>query len=231
MPNPHLNPQALQWQYRSTPSSSITKDRLSLQKLLPNYSSTPLHSLPSLAKDLQLRHVLLKDESRRFGLPSFKILGASWAVYCALVHELAVNEKVASDEIAGSLDEVRKLARESGINIVTCTAGNWGRAVARMGSWLGVDVVVYVAEGMAEETRGLIRGEGATVVVVEGHYGDAVGRARERVVGGGRDLLVMDIGWRGYDEVPGVSYPSPFPYSWGGFILSGLLGMIMKRLI
>ena len=51
---------------------------------LPGYRPTPLIDLPRLAERFGVGRVLLKDESNRFGLPAFKMLGASWASYCAL---------------------------------------------------------------------------------------------------------------------------------------------------
>lgn len=53
-------------------------------RTLPHYSPTPLISLPEIAKELGISHLLLKDESSRFGLPAFKILGASWATTQAI---------------------------------------------------------------------------------------------------------------------------------------------------
>src|SRR4051812_44311881 len=50
---------------------------------LPGYAPTPLIDAPEIAEMLGVRQVLLKNESSRFGLPAFKILGASWAVYRA----------------------------------------------------------------------------------------------------------------------------------------------------
>ena len=51
---------------------------------LPGYAETPLVDLPSLAADLGVSRLMVKDESSRFGLPAFKMLGASWASYLAL---------------------------------------------------------------------------------------------------------------------------------------------------
>ena len=51
---------------------------------MPSYRPTPLIELPELAAELGVGAVLVKDESDRLGLPAFKILGASWAVNCAL---------------------------------------------------------------------------------------------------------------------------------------------------
>ena len=51
---------------------------------LPGYAPTPLTELPALAVELGVGRLFVKDESARLGLPAFKILGASWAVNCAL---------------------------------------------------------------------------------------------------------------------------------------------------
>ncbi len=52
---------------------------------LPGYAPTALTELPSLAAELGVGRVLVKDESARLGLPAFKALGASWAVHQAIV--------------------------------------------------------------------------------------------------------------------------------------------------
>jgi threonine dehydratase len=41
------------------------------------YAPTPLIQLPELATELGIHYVLVKDESNRSRLPSFKVLGAS----------------------------------------------------------------------------------------------------------------------------------------------------------
>jgi diaminopropionate ammonia-lyase len=45
---------------------------LAFHRSIPGYVPTPLVELPELG-------VWVKDESDRFGLPAFKVLGASWA--------------------------------------------------------------------------------------------------------------------------------------------------------
>src|SRR5699024_12631796 len=51
---------------------------------LPEYSASQLVQLPQTAEALGVAGVWIKDESSRMGLPSFKILGVSWATYKAL---------------------------------------------------------------------------------------------------------------------------------------------------
>ena len=57
---------------------------LAFHQRLDGYTSTPLLEAPEIARHLGLSRVLLKVESQRLGLPAFKILGASWAIYRAL---------------------------------------------------------------------------------------------------------------------------------------------------
>ncbi|KAK1757759.1 tryptophan synthase beta subunit-like PLP-dependent enzyme [Echria macrotheca] len=196
-----LNPSARAWRYQPlNPQSETTLSPvLSFHRALPTYNQTTLHSLPDLAAELELGHVLVKDESNRFGLPSFKVLGASWAVYRAVGGRLGL-DVFNWEVLIATLGEVaRNMAVP--VTVVTCTEGNWGRAVAWMGRQMGVDVVVYVPEHMVEETRELIRKEGVKVVVAPGDYDDAA-EAAMRWAKSEVALAVFDMSWEGYEEIP-----------------------------
>src|SRR5215217_5262483 len=81
-PSFFLNPTA-----RSEVNPAITRtDRapLAFHQRLSGYQPTPLVFAPELARVLNVGEVVLKDESSRLGLPAFKVLGASWAIYRAL---------------------------------------------------------------------------------------------------------------------------------------------------
>jgi diaminopropionate ammonia-lyase len=65
---------------------------LRFHRRLPGYEETPLVDAPGLADALGVGKVLVKDESSRLGLPAFKVLGASWAVYRALEERLPEGE-------------------------------------------------------------------------------------------------------------------------------------------
>ncbi|KAI1080914.1 tryptophan synthase beta subunit-like PLP-dependent enzyme [Whalleya microplaca] len=197
---------------------------LTFHQALPSYAPTPLRALPSLARDLGLAGVFLKDEGARCGLPAFKILGASWAVWRAVGERLGLSAPivvtgdgrdggmggVGNMEGGGglSIEDMGAMARDRGIAVLTLTEGNCGRAVARMAAgYLGVETRVYVPALVPEGTRELIRGEGAEVVEVEGCYDEVVGvvvaEARRRERGGEEVVLVLDVGVEGYEEVPG----------------------------
>jgi diaminopropionate ammonia-lyase len=161
---------------------------------MPGYGSTPLVELPELAKELGVRAVLVKDESDRFGLPAFKILGASWAVNCAL------SQRSGFDAPAKSLIELRE--RSAPVTLVTATDGNHGRAVARMAALLGLASRIYVPAGTAEETVEAITSEGAKVVQTDLVYDEVVWAAASSTAGHPDDLLVQDTAWEGYEHIP-----------------------------
>ncbi len=96
--------------------------------------------------------VFLKDESARLGLPAFKILGASWAAHRAIGADTT--------------------------HLVAASAGNHGRAVARVANWRKLACRIYLPERALPARRAAIESEGAEVVIVDGTYEDAVRMAR-----------------------------------------------------
>ena len=52
---------------------------------IPTYQETPLVNLKGFANDLGIHQVLVKDESKRFNLNAFKVLGASYSLAKQLV--------------------------------------------------------------------------------------------------------------------------------------------------
>jgi diaminopropionate ammonia-lyase len=138
----------------------------------------------------------IKDESRRYGLPAYKVLGAVWATYRALASRLGGMPEAWNDlaELRAQLGPLR------GLRLVTATDGNHGRGVARVARWLGLPAEIYLPAGTAEARLMGIRSEGAVVVEVDGTYDDAVARAASAT---GEDaLLIQDHGWPGYEQIP-----------------------------
>lgn len=189
-----LNPAARDWR------GGRRADRRTFHAALPAYRPTPLHSVPGLAAALGVGAVLVKDESDRFGLPAFKVLGASWAAHRALCERLGVAaETLTVADLRRSLAE-RPDAAELGL--LTATAGNHGRALARVGRWLGLPTVVLVPHGTGQEVVEPIAGEGAQVRVVDGSYDDAVREAAGIAAAHPERVLVQDTAWTGYESVP-----------------------------
>ena len=59
----------------------------------PEYKHTPLAKLDNLAKQLGLGNIYVKDESYRFGLNAFKVLGGSFAIGSYIAKRLGMDIK------------------------------------------------------------------------------------------------------------------------------------------
>lgn len=163
---------------------------------LPSYAPTPLVELPDLAAELGVGRVLVKDESARLGLPAFKVLGASWAVYRTLADRIGLTGPPSVDQLRARLD--------GRFELVTATDGNHGRAVARMARLLGIAARVFVPEVVGGSARTAIESEGADVIVVPDSYDVAVAAADRATRESADRVLVQDTAWSGYEEIPGL---------------------------
>jgi diaminopropionate ammonia-lyase len=174
-------------------------DVQAFHRRLPGYAPTPLRDVPALASACKVGRVLVKDESSRLGLPSFKILGASWATYRILCERLGPGEP---EPPWTTLDDLAALVatRLGPLRLVTATDGNHGRAVAHMARLLGLGATVLVPEGTAAARIAGIESEGATVLVVGETYDDAVAVSAD--MADDRTLVVSDTSWPGYEDPP-----------------------------
>lgn len=163
---------------------------------LPGYAPTPLVDAPHVAAALGVRRALVKDESRRLGLPAYKILGASWATYRALEERFGPFRPW--DHLT---DLAAQLYPHVPLTLVAATDGNHGRAVARMARWVGLGADILVPRDMVPARIAAIEGEGARVTIVDGSYDDAVTEAARRM--NARHLVISDTAWEGYERVPG----------------------------
>jgi len=164
---------------------------------LPSAHPTPLTEVPGLAAELGVRRAFVKDESSRLGLPAFKGLGVSYAVYRVL-SELA-GERIRPATVDGVRDRLASLPR---VELVTATDGNHGRALARFARLLGLAARVYVPEASAARVAPAIADEGAKVTTVPASYDEAVRRAADSAAGRASAVLVQDTAWPGYELVP-----------------------------
>lgn len=175
--------------YRNSPNNIILDDitnsiltshnALEFHASLSEYKTTPLVHLPNLSKKYDVGNIFIKDESFRFGLNAFKILGASYAIHQTL---------------------------EKNPNIETfCTAtdGNHGRAVAWSAKKFGKKSIIFVPKDTTANRIEAIELQGAKVIQVDGTYDDACQLAEDECEKNHWELI-QDMAWDGYEEIPAL---------------------------
>lgn len=165
-------------------------------RTIEGYGVTPLTELPTVAAELGVGRVFLKDESERLGLPAFKILGASWAVARSLAERFDVETSTVS------IQSLRAAIGDSAVTLVTATDGNHGRAIAHLAKLLGIRARIYTPSGVSEAAIEGIRSEGADIIELDAAYDDVVRAAAASTEGRETELLIQDTSWPGYERVP-----------------------------
>lgn len=164
----------------------------------PVYKETPLVSLKETAKALGVESVYVKDESYRFGLNAFKVLGGSYAIGNYLAQKLGKSisempyERLTAEDVKKELGD---------ITFVTATDGNHGRGVAWTANRLGQKAVVYMPKGSAQERLKNIQAEGAEASITDLNYDEAVRLANSQAEEKGW-VMVQDTAWEGYEDIP-----------------------------
>ncbi|MDO7192577.1 diaminopropionate ammonia-lyase [Acinetobacter nosocomialis] len=165
-----------------------------LHRKIEGYEPTPLVSLEYLAKKLGLKNILVKDESKRFGLNAFKVLGGSFALAKLLAEKLNI------DMNQFDLKNIKTLLKEP-VVFTTATAGNHGTGVAWAAREMGQKAVVFMPKGSANASVERIRALGADCIVTNVNYDDTVRLANQTAQEKGW-LLVQDTAWNGYETIP-----------------------------
>lgn len=164
----------------------------------PEYSVTPLRELKNLAGKLGVKDIYVKDESFRFELNAFKVLGGSYATGRYIADRLGMDiselpyEKMTGAEIKEKLGEM---------TLVTATDGNHGRGVAWTANRLGQKSVVFMPKGTAPERLENILRLGSDASITDLNYDDDVRLANECAEKYGW-VVVQDTSWEGYETVP-----------------------------
>ncbi|RAX20757.1 MULTISPECIES: diaminopropionate ammonia-lyase [unclassified Actinomyces] len=164
----------------------------------PEYRQTPLANLDDLASHLGVASLKVKDESERFGLNAFKVLGGSYAMGRVLAQRLGRELSDLPYPVLTS-DETREALGT--LTFVTATDGNHGRGVAWTANRLGLQSVVYMPRGSARERLKNIQALGANARITDLSYDDAVRFAAAQAEEHGW-VLVQDTSWPGYEEIP-----------------------------
>lgn len=165
----------------------------------PQYEPTPLVDLAAMASHLGLSGLYIKDESYRFGLNAFKVLGGSFAMarYVAERTGRDISEitygYLTSEEFRHDLGQV---------TFYTATDGNHGRGVAWAARQLGQRAVIHMPRGTTQARLDNIAREGAQVTIEDLLYDDCVRLAAREAAADENGVLVQDTAWDGYEDVP-----------------------------
>lgn len=175
--------------FKNTPNNIIDRDEtismienqnaLDFHRSLPMYRPTPLVHLANLSKKYDIGNIWVKDESHRFGLNAFKVLGTAYAIHLSLEKNPDIQ------------------------SFCTATDGNHGRAVAWAASLYHKESVVIVPKATTAQRINAIAKEGAKVLQINGNYDEACQKA-ETMVKANNWVLIQDMAWEGYIEIPAL---------------------------
>lgn len=164
----------------------------------PQYKPTPLANLKTLAKAQGIGGIFVKDESHRFGLNAFKVLGGSFAIGKYMAKQLNVDmADLKYNELVADATK-QKLGS---LTFATTTDGNHGRGVAWTAQQLGQKSVVYMPKGTQQIRLDNIKKLGADACILDMNYDEAVRYTAQQAQEKGW-VVVQDTAWVGYEEIP-----------------------------
>ncbi|WP_100065172.1 diaminopropionate ammonia-lyase [Miniphocaeibacter massiliensis] len=171
---------------------------LNFHKSFDGFAETDLVQLKDSAKRLGLSNIYVKDESSRFGINSFKGLGAAWAMGNYIAEKLDIPiEELPYDRMIS--DEIRK--KLGNVTFASCTDGNHGRGVAWVGQMLQQEVKIFMPKGSGSDRVKNIEALGAEVIVTDLNYDDTIRFVMDEADKNGW-IIVQDTSWEGYVDIP-----------------------------
>lgn len=163
---------------------------------IPAYVATPLHRLNQLSEHFGVGSIFVKDESSRFHLQAFKVLGATYAIgkYIA--------ERIDEDSQQMTFEKLRKAKDILGeLTFISATDGNHGRGVAWAARQLGHRAIIYLPKGASPLRVNHIRRIGAEAYVTDMNYDETVDYCAKRAEENNW-VFVQDTVSSGYEEIP-----------------------------
>lgn len=149
------------------------------------YTASPLHTLPAFAQTCNVADVFYKDESERFGLASFKGLGAAYVVHQQCQQQAQKGHSVADFIVASATD------------------GNHGRSLAWGAQQAGCQAKIFVHAEVSHNRVKAIAQYGAEVIRIDGNYDESVRQCAKQAAENGW-LVISDTSWRGYTDLPKI---------------------------
>lgn len=168
-----------------------------------NNTITPIIPLKNLAKHIGIKNILIKDESIRFNLSSFKGLGGLYTVAKLLCDELL---NIDLNEIQ-NLKHLKKLIDNKGLNksmtIITASDGNHGRGIAYCCSCLDIKCIILMPKGTVKSRVDNINiYKNAKVIVTELNYDETVLYAFKMAKENKNYYIIQDVATSFYKDIP-----------------------------
>ena len=185
--------------YITIMSPDAVNSALKFHRSFPEYSVTPLRSLKNFAAEINIGGLYVKDESFRFGLNAFKVLGGSYAIGKFVAKQLGRDIEEVDYPFLTSDAFKRDF---SPCTFFTATDGNHGRGVAWAANRLGQKAVVLMPAGTVKSRFENIRKLGADVTIEPFNYDDCVRKAALLSAQIPSSVVVQDTTWEGYEEIP-----------------------------
>lgn len=161
-----------------------------------NPGPTPLYVLTGLADELGVARILLKDESVRSDLGSFKALGAPIALIRLILRLWPAARMSPQGLFAGAYTS---LLRD--VTVITATDGNHGKGLAAAARSVGCRCVIVLHAKVSPEREAAIAAYGAKIVRIEGNYDESVEEAARLAKANGWHVI-SDTSYEGYEEIP-----------------------------
>lgn len=165
----------------------------------PQYKKTPLVKLNNLSNLLGLKKIYVKDESYRFGLNAFKVLGGSFAIGKYISKYL--NRDIS--ELNYNILTSEKLLDELGeITFFSATDGNHGRGLAWAANQLNQKSIIFMPKGSSLVRLKNIQKENAIATIENVNYDECVRIAMRESQKTPNSVVIQDTAWEGYEEIP-----------------------------
>jgi diaminopropionate ammonia-lyase len=177
---------------------AVARKTIVFIKSFPQYAATPLRSLHNLAESLGVAGIYVKDESYRFGLNSFKVLGGGHAIGRYL------HKQLGKEHDSFSYEELKSPATRTMLGEITFTSatdGNHGRGVAWAARQLGHRAVINMPKGSSPIRLAHITATGAEGYITDVNYDETVRLTAEKARQEGW-VVIQDTAWEGYEEIP-----------------------------
>ncbi|MDD1959135.1 diaminopropionate ammonia-lyase [Pseudomonas sp. 39004] len=161
-----------------------------------NAGATPLYSLPDLAGALGVAQIMVKDESVRSVLGSFKALGAPIALVRLVLRTFPEQQfdphGLLDGKYAGVLAD---------FTVVSATDGNHGKGLAAAAQSMGCRCVIVLHAQVSIEREQAIAAYGAQIVRITGNYDQSVEHAAA-LAASNHWVVVSDTSYDGYEVIP-----------------------------